>query len=80
MLVLTRKVGEELYIGDQICVKVMEISGSRVRLGIDAPASMRIYREEVLAKVKNENRFAAEWDLSDFQRVVEHLPKNSREQ
>jgi hypothetical protein len=41
---------------------------------------MRIYREEVLAKVKNENRFAAEWELSDFQRVVEHLPKNSREQ
>ena len=79
MLVLTRKVGQEIYIGDQICVKVMEISGSRVRLGIDAPASMRIYREEVLAKVKNENRFAAEWELSDFQRVVEHLPKNSRE-
>ena len=79
MLVLTRKVGQEIYIGDQICVKIMEISGSRVRLGIDAPASMRIYREEVLAKVKNENRFAAEWELSDFQRVVEHLPKNSRE-
>lgn len=79
MLVLTRKVGEEIYIGDQVCIKVMEISGSRVRLGIDAPSSMRIYREEVLAKVKNENRFAAEWELSDFQRVVEHLPKNSRE-
>lgn len=60
MLVLTRKVGEEIYIGDQICVKVMEISGSKVRLGIDAPVSLRIYREEVLAKVKNENRFAAE--------------------
>ena len=79
MLVLTRKVGEEIYIGDQICVKVVEISGNRVKLGIDAPVSLRIYREEVLAKVKNENRFAAEWELSDFQRVVEHLPKNSME-
>jgi carbon storage regulator len=79
MLVLTRKVGEEIYIGDQICVKVIEISASRVRLGIDAPLSMRIYREEVLAKVKDENRFAAEWELSDFQRVVEHLPKNTGE-
>ena len=79
MLVLTRKVGEEIYIGDQICVKVIEISASRVRLGIDAPVSMRIYREEVLAKVKDENRFAAEWELSDFQRVVEHLPKNTGE-
>jgi carbon storage regulator len=79
MLVLTRKVGEEIYIGDRICIKVMEISGSRVRLGIEAPVSLRIYREEVLAKVKNENRSAAEWELADFQRAVEHLPKNSRE-
>lgn len=79
MLVLTRKVGEEIYIGDQICVKVMEISASRVRLGIDAPVSMRIYREEVLAKIKNENRFASECELSDFQRIVEHLPKDTRE-
>jgi carbon storage regulator len=79
MLVLTRKVGEELYIGDRICIKVMEISGGKVRLGIDAPTSLRIYREEVLAKVKSENRFAAEWELTDFQRVVDHLPKNSGE-
>jgi carbon storage regulator len=79
MLVLTRKVGEEIYIGDRICIKVIEISGSRVRLGIDAPATLRIYREEVLVKVRNENRCAAEWELSDFQRVVDHLPNNSGE-
>jgi carbon storage regulator len=79
MLVLTRKVGEEIYIGDRICIKVIEISGTRVRLGIDAPVSLRIYREEVLAKVKNENRCAAAWELTDFQRVVEHLPINSSE-
>jgi carbon storage regulator len=79
MLVLTRKVGEEIFIGDQIRVKVMEISASRVRLGIDAPVSMRIYREEVLARIRSENRSAAEWELSDFRRVVDHLPKNSRE-
>jgi carbon storage regulator len=79
MLVLTRKVGEEIYIGDRICVKVIEISGNKVRLGIDAPVSLRIYREELLARIKSENRFAAEWELSDFQRVVDHLPNNSRE-
>jgi carbon storage regulator len=79
MLVLTRKVGDELYIGDRICVKVMGISGGKVRLGIDAPTSLRIYREEVLAKVKSENRFAAEWELTDFQKMVDHLPNNSRE-
>jgi carbon storage regulator len=79
MLVLTRKVGEEIYIGDRICVKVMDISGGKVRLGIDAPISLRIYREEVLAKVKSENRFAADWELTDFQRIVEIVPNNSRE-
>jgi len=79
MLVLTRKVGEEIYIGDRICIKVIEITGSKVRLGIDAPASLRIYREEVLAKVKDENRFAAEWELADFRRAVEQISKDSRE-
>ena len=79
MLVLTRKVGEEIYIGDQICLKVMEISGGKVRLGIEAPISMRIYREEVLAKVISENRFAAEWELTDFQRIVEIIPNNPGE-
>ena len=74
MLVLTRKVGEEIYIGDRICVKVMEISGGKVRLGIDAPVSLRIYREELLAKVKSENRYAAEWALTDLQMVVGTIP------
>lgn len=79
MLVLTRKVGEEILIGDQINIKVIEISGNKVRLGIDAPATLRIYREEILTRVKSENRSASEWDLTDFQRVVDHLPNNSRE-
>ena len=79
MLVLTRKVGEEILIGDQINIKVIEISGNKVRLGIDAPVSMRIYREEILARVKNENRFAAEWELTDYQRFMEILPQKSEE-
>jgi carbon storage regulator len=79
MLVLTRKVGEEILIGDQINIKVIEISGNKVRLGIDAPATLRIYREEILARVKSENRSASEWELSDFQRFVDDLPNKTRE-
>ncbi len=74
MLVLTRKVGEEIFIGDRIRLKVMEVSGSKVRLGIEAPQDLRIYREEVLAKVKSENRSAAEWDITDFQKVFDLIP------
>jgi carbon storage regulator len=79
MLVLTRKVGEEILIGDRINIKVIEISGSKVKLGIDAPADMRIYREEILERVRSENRFAAEWELSDYRRFMDMLPKRSGE-
>ena len=79
MLVLTRKVGEEILIGDSIKIKVIEISGSKVKLGIDAPAEMRIYREEILERVRRENRFAATWELSDYRRFMDMLPKKSGE-
>jgi carbon storage regulator len=47
MLILTRKVGEMIRIGDAVTVRVLEVRGSQVRLGIDAPADVRIFREEV---------------------------------
>jgi carbon storage regulator len=47
MLVLTRKIGEQIRIGDTVTVRVLEVRGSQVRLGVDAPADIRIYREEI---------------------------------
>jgi carbon storage regulator len=47
MLILTRKVGEMIRIGDMVTVRVLEVRGSQVRLGVDAPADVRIFREEV---------------------------------
>lgn len=47
MLILTRKTGEALRIGDEITVTVIEIKGSHVRLGIDAPQGIRIHRTEI---------------------------------
>jgi carbon storage regulator len=79
MLVLTRKVGEEILIGDNINVKVIEISGSKVKLGIEAPADLRIFREEILERVKKENRSAADWELTDYRRFMEMFPKRSGE-
>jgi len=79
MLVLTRKVGEEIFIGDKIRIKVIEASGTKVKLGIDAPADVRIFREEVLEKIRNENRFAAEWELTDYQRIMDILRKRTGE-
>ena len=60
MLILTRKPGESLYIGDNIKVIVVEVKGSQVRLGIDADKSLRIYREEIYVQILEENKTAAE--------------------
>ncbi len=59
MLILTRKPGESLYIGDDIKVTLMEIKGNQVRVGVDAPPTVRIYREEIYLQILEENKSAA---------------------
>ncbi len=59
MLQLTRKPGESIVIGDDIRVQVIQIAGGGVRLGIDAPRSVPVYREEILDAVREENAAAA---------------------
>ena len=66
MLVITRKAGERICLGDEVTITVMEISGSTVRLGIDAPAEIPIYRHEIWAAVKEENRAAAQASIRDL--------------
>lgn len=58
MLVLTRKIGELVRIGDHITVRVLAVRNRQVSLGFVAPADVKIYREEVLRMIENENRRA----------------------
>ena len=60
MLVLTRKKEEKIMIGDEIEIQVLSIDGNQVQLGIDAPRSIEVHREEVYERVKQENRQAAQ--------------------
>jgi carbon storage regulator len=60
MLVLTRKIGERIRIGDTITVRVLEVRGSQVRLGVEAPADVRIYREEIYPNQPDANGAASE--------------------
>jgi carbon storage regulator len=48
MLVLSRKLGEKIYIGENICITVVDIDRGKIRLGIDAPRNVPIYRQELL--------------------------------
>ena len=59
MLRITRKTGERIMLGDDVVVEVLEVRGQTVRLGIDAPRSLVIYREEIWLEVKRENEAAA---------------------
>ncbi len=55
MLILTRRVGESLRIGDDVSVTVLGIKGSQVRLGVNAPKSVPVHREEVYDRINDEN-------------------------
>ena len=59
MLVLTRKVGESIKINDDVKVTVIEVKGKNIRVGIEAPKTTKVYREEVFLKIKQENKIAA---------------------
>ena len=52
MLVLTRKLGESITIGDSVRLIIVDIDGSQVKIGIDAPRSVEVYREELYEKIK----------------------------
>ena len=73
MLILTRKLGESITIGDNIKVTVLGIYGRQVRLGIDAPAHIIVHREEVYLKIQEENRKASRTikeDLLSIARLI----------
>ena len=60
MLIITRRPGEKIVLGDDVVVTVLEISGQTARLGIAAPKELPVYREEIWEAVKAENQAAAE--------------------
>ncbi len=86
MLILTRKLGESITIGDNIKVTVLGIYGRQVRLGVEAPAHIIVHREEVYLKIQDENRKASRTikeDLLSIARLIKvkvrPTPSTSRE-
>lgn len=82
MLVLTRKTGQKLIIDNNIVVTVLETRGEAVKIGIDAPKDVAIYREEIYEEIRKANRQASEETRqtrqSDLDQAARFLPKPTR--
>ncbi|GAB4368038.1 MAG: carbon storage regulator CsrA [Acidobacteriota bacterium] len=80
MLVLSRKPGQALLVGGEIVVKVVEIRGQQVRIGIDAPDSVAIVRQELHDQVEDANRAAASRGSKNASRLASRMRRDERKE
>jgi carbon storage regulator len=83
MLVLTRKKSQSIVIAEKIKITVLEVRGDQVRLGIEAPQELPVYREEIYDQIRSENIAAADIDvktLEDLQEILENKKDNEDEE
>jgi len=73
MLILSRKIEEEIKIGDSITIKILGIHEGQVRIGIDAPKDIKVYRSEIYQQIQNENIDAAKVTKSEVASAVQML-------
>ena len=73
MLVLTRRLGETIVIGDDIVIKIVDIHGKQIRVGIEAPSEVRVYRGEIYERIMLENKAALEATMGDVKSMTDGL-------
>ncbi|MBD3237101.1 MAG: carbon storage regulator CsrA [Candidatus Eisenbacteria bacterium] len=71
MLILTRKLGENIRIGEDVKITVLDVKGGQVKLGIEAPPHVAVHREEIYEKIREENRRASEVDPRALREVAD---------
>jgi carbon storage regulator len=77
MLILTRKLGESVTIGDDIKITILGVRGRQVRLGIIAPHKVAIHREEIYFKIQEENKRAVESTVDEVSQIATMIKDNS---
>ncbi len=77
MLILTRRVGETITIGNEINITVLGVSGHQVRVGIDAPKDVAVHREEIYARIQAEESGANRNDVEAAPRHSVAVPRHS---
>ncbi|TKZ35172.1 carbon storage regulator CsrA [Brachyspira catarrhinii] len=78
MLVLSRKINQSIVIGDNIEIMLVDIRGDQIKLGINAPKTVKIFRKEVYEEVENQNREAAKSTIEELN-ILSSFVKNKLE-
>ena len=78
MLILTRKIGEAIAVGDDIKIRLLEIKGGQVKIGVEAPNEVAVHREEVFLRILEENRKAAMDTPDNLDSISDLLKKQTK--
>jgi carbon storage regulator len=79
LLILTRKIGEGIFLGDDIRISILEIRGKQIRIGIEAPSHIVVLREEIYQRIQEENLRAAgvrDVDLKEIAKIWQPKKEN----
>jgi carbon storage regulator len=79
MLVLTRKLGESIRIGDNIIIKVVDLDSRHVKLGIEAPKIISVNREEIFERIQEENKAASLLKDQNLKNIADAFRKSKKE-
>ena len=79
MLILSRRPGESVHVGDDIKITILSIKGQQIKLGLDVPEHMPVYREEIYLKVQTQNASALELDNNDLMMAAAIWTKKDRQ-
>jgi len=79
MLILSRKIDEKIQIGDNITITLIDVHGEQVKIGVEAPKNVKVFRQEVFEAIQNENKAAVvEVENKDNQKTIDRVSALSK--
>ncbi len=70
MLILSRKIDQKIQIGENIVLTIIDVKGEQVKIGVEAPNDVKIYRQEVFQAIQSENKAATQFSMDQLGRIL----------